>query len=145
MNLFLIFDWVIPFLHLSTFPQTDNSLAPTPRKLRPELKALESSRSFHRIMTSSKKRFPHYWPVNSPHKGQWRVVLIFCFYLRLNKRLGNNRDAGDLRRHRAHYDVTLMGRGIPNRNIIKYVLITGNPKHVPFLLTWINFDKSMVM
>ena len=29
------------------------------------------------------------------------------FDLRLNKRL-SNRDAGDLRRHRAHYDVTLM-------------------------------------
>ena len=30
------------------------------------------------------------------------------FDLRLNKRLFNNRDAGDLRRHRAHYDVTIM-------------------------------------
>ena len=30
------------------------------------------------------------------------------FYLRPNKRLGNNREAGDLRRHRAHYDVNVM-------------------------------------
>ena len=30
------------------------------------------------------------------------------FDLRLNKRLGNNRDASDLRRHRAHYGVTIM-------------------------------------
>ena len=31
------------------------------------------------------------------------------FYdLRLKKRLSNNPDAGDLRRHRAHYDVTVM-------------------------------------
>ena len=29
------------------------------------------------------------------------------FDLRLNKRIRNNRDAGDLRRHRAHYDVTV--------------------------------------
>ena len=29
-------------------------------------------------------------------------------YLRLNKRLSNSRDAGDSRRHRAHYDVTVM-------------------------------------
>ena len=30
------------------------------------------------------------------------------FDLSLNKRLGKNREAGDLRRHRAHYDVTAM-------------------------------------
>ena len=28
----------------------------------------------------------HRWPVNSPHKGQWRRALMF-FYLRLNKQL----------------------------------------------------------
>ena len=32
---------------------------------------------------------------------------LWCFDLRLNKRL-NNREAGDLRRYRAHYDVTVM-------------------------------------
>ena len=30
------------------------------------------------------------------------------FDLRLNKRLTNNRDTGDLRRQRAHYDVIVM-------------------------------------
>ena len=30
------------------------------------------------------------------------------FDLRLNKRLSNNREAGDLRRYRAHYDVIIM-------------------------------------
>ena len=30
------------------------------------------------------------------------------FDLRLNKRLSNNRGAGDLKHHRAHYDVTVM-------------------------------------
>ena len=29
----------------------------------------------------------HRWPVNSPHKGQWRGAFMFFFYLRLNKRL----------------------------------------------------------
>ena len=61
------------------------------------------------MMTSSMETFPHYWPfvrgihwspVNSPHKGQWRWVWT------------DNRDAGDLRRNRAHYDVTVM-RGHP--------------------------------
>ena len=30
------------------------------------------------------------------------------FDMRLNKRLSKNRDAGDLRRHLAHYDVIVM-------------------------------------
>ena len=45
--------------------------------------------------------------VDSPHKGQWRGALMF-FYLRPNTRSANTRDAGDLRRHPVHYDVTLM-------------------------------------
>ena len=65
------------------------------------------------------KHFPRYWPfvrgihrspVNSPHKGQWRGVLMFsliCLWLNGWK---NNREAGDLRRHRAHYDVFIWWR-----------------------------------
>ena len=51
-------------------------------------------------------RVIHRWPVNSPHKGQWHGALMF--FLRLNKRWVNNREAGDLRRYRAHCDVTVM-------------------------------------
>ena len=63
------------------------------------------------------KHFPRYWPfvrgihrspVNSPHKGQWRGALMFtliCVWI--NGRV-NNREAGDLRRYCAHYDVTVM-------------------------------------
>ena len=36
-----------------------------------------------------------------------RSIDVF-FDLHLNKRLGNNREAGDLKRYRAHYDVILM-------------------------------------
>ena len=36
--------------------------------------------------------------------------LWFFFDLRLNKRWVNNREVGDLRRHRAHYDVTVMSQ-----------------------------------
>ena len=43
-------------------------------------------------------------PVNSPHKGQWRGALAFSIiYARINDWV-NNREAGDLRGHRAHYD-----------------------------------------
>ena len=43
----------------------------------------------------------HRWPVNSPHKGQWRRALMIHGWV-------NNRESGDLRRHRAHYDVIAM-------------------------------------
>ena len=49
-----------------------------------------------------------WWPVNSPHKGQWRVALMFSLICTCTTGWTNNRDAGDLRRHRALYDVTEM-------------------------------------
>ena len=46
--------------------------------------------------------------LNSPHKGQWRGALMFSLiWARINGWV-NNGEAGDLRRHRAHYDVTVM-------------------------------------
>ena len=63
------------------------------------------------------KHFPCYWPfvrgihrspVNSPHKGQWRGALMFSLICTRIKGWVNNGEAGDLRRHRAHYDVTVM-------------------------------------
>ena len=62
------------------------------------------------------KHFPRYWPfvrgihrspVNSPHKGQWRGALMFSLiYVWING--WANIKAGDVRRYRAHYDVTVM-------------------------------------
>ena len=63
------------------------------------------------------KHFPYYWPfvrgihwssVNSPHKGQWRGVLMFSLICAWINGWVNNGEAGDLRRHRAHYDVIVM-------------------------------------
>ena len=48
------------------------------------------------------------WPVNSPHKGQWRRALMFSKICAWINGWVNNRDAGDLRRHRARYDVIVM-------------------------------------
>ena len=50
----------------------------------------------------------HRSPVNSPHKGKWRGALMFSLNCAWTNGWGNNRDAGDLRRNRAHYDVTLL-------------------------------------
>ena len=50
----------------------------------------------------------HRSPVNSPHKVQWRGALMFSLiYAQINDWV-SNREAGDLRRHRAHYDVIVM-------------------------------------
>ena len=64
------------------------------------------------------KHFPRYWsfvrgihrsPVNSPHKGQWRGALMFSLICVWINGWVNNREAVDLRRYPAHYDVTVMG------------------------------------
>ena len=47
-------------------------------------------------------------PVNSPHKDQWRGALMFSLICVVLKAWVNNRETGDLRRHRAHYDVIVM-------------------------------------
>ena len=66
------------------------------------------------------KHFPRYWPfvrgihrspVNSPHKGQRRGTLMFsliCVWINV---WVNTREADDLRRYGAHYDVIVMGDG----------------------------------
>ena len=50
----------------------------------------------------------HRSPVNFPHKGQWRGALMFSLIRAWLNGWVNNRQAGYLRRHRAHYDVTVM-------------------------------------
>ena len=69
------------------------------------------------------KLFPRYWPfvrgihrspVNSQHKGQWRGALMsssICVWI---NGWVNNRQAGDLRRYRAHYDVIVMQQTVPS-------------------------------
>ena len=65
------------------------------------------------------KYFPRYWPfvrgihrspVNSPHKGQWRWALMFSLICAWTNGWVNIREAGDLRRHWAHYDAIVMWR-----------------------------------
>ena len=43
-----------------------------------------------------------------PHKGQWRGALMFSLICAWIKDWVNNREAGDLRRLRGHYDVIVM-------------------------------------
>ena len=45
---------------------------------------------------------------NSPYKGQWRGALMFSLICTRINGWVNNGEAGDLRRYRANYDVTVM-------------------------------------
>ena len=63
------------------------------------------------------KHFPRHWPfvwgihrspVNSPHKDQWRGALMISLICAWTNGSTNNRNVGDLRRHRVHYDVSVM-------------------------------------
>ena len=67
------------------------------------------------------KSFPRYWPfvrgihrfpVNSPHKDQWRGTLMLSLICARINCWVNNREAADLRRHRAHYDVIVMEENV---------------------------------
>ena len=53
----------------------------------------------------------HRSPVNSRHKGQWRGALMFSLICAWMNGYANNREAGDLRRHHAHYGVIVMVNG----------------------------------
>ena len=67
----------------------------------------------------------HRWPVISPHKGLWRGALTFSLICAWTCGLTNHRDASDLRRHYAHYNVTVMESTIYHklRHINAFILI----------------------
>ena len=57
------------------------------------------------------RHFPCYWPFVrgiSPRKDQWRGTLMFPLICAWIHGCANIREAGDSRRHRAHFDVTVM-------------------------------------
>ena len=49
----------------------------------------------------------HWSPMISPHKDQWRGALMLSLICAWTNGSANNRGVGDLRHHRAHYDVTM--------------------------------------
>ena len=61
----------------------------------------------------------HRSPVNSPYKSQWRGALMLSLICVWTNGWVNNRDAGDMRRYRAHYDVTVMELDEHERCVLK--------------------------
>ena len=60
-------------------------------------------------------------PGEFPHKGQWRGALMFSLICTWTNSRVNNREAGDLRQHRAHYDFTVMESSIFLSKILRSV------------------------
>ena len=69
-------------------------------------------------------------PVNSPHKGQSRGVLINGWV--------NNREAGDLRRQRANYDVVVVHNNSALVQVKAWCLTDNNPLAVPMMTNFID-------
>ena len=68
----------------------------------------------------------HRWLVNSPHKGQWRGTLMFSLICSWINGWVNNGEAGDLRRHHAHHNVTVMIKQFPSLRIDSISLLVVN-------------------
>ena len=73
------------------------------------------------------KHFPRYWPTvrgihRSPHKGQWHGALMFSFIFAWLNGWVSNGEAGDLRRHRAHYNAIVMMGWLFVRVVINIII-----------------------
>ena len=86
----------------------------------------------------------HRSPVNSPHKGQWRGALMFTLICARINGWVNNREAGDLRRYRAHYDVSVMGTSVPRMNLLRLnedaSILKRRPLH-DYVIKWKHFPR----
>ena len=79
------------------------------------------------------KRFLVIGPlVDSSHRGQWRRALMLSLICAWTNGWVNNRDSGDLRRHRAHYDVAEM---------YGFTCLWLIQAHVNTLSRWLMIDK----
>ena len=74
----------------------------------PTQRASNAENVFIYIEIWTHKSLPHRSPVNSPQKGQWRGALMFSLICVWINGWVNNREADDLRRYGAHYDVIVM-------------------------------------
>ena len=103
--------------------------------------------------------FPRYWtfvrgihqsPATSPHKGQWRGALVLSLICAWTNSWVNDRDTGDLWRHRAYYDVIVIrnylndsyeaqiARAVLSFANKEYLALRGNAKQFISLREWQN-------
>ena len=122
--LFWTTSWIILFLHPATETRRHNATS-SPiggahiHKINPVdvVLSLPCTSQRYIVMTSSNGNIFRVTGVckgnpsvtgGFPHKGQWRGAVMFSLNCAWKNGQTNNRDAGDLIRHRAHYDVTVI-------------------------------------
>ena len=107
---------IAPCVTWYSYPQEYICRSVTLLSWRKWCRGLHTDMNFHDDVIKS-KHFPRYWPfvrwihrspVNTPHKGQWRGALMFYLIYAWINGWVNHGEVGDLRRHRAHYDVNVM-------------------------------------
>ena len=98
-------------------------------KTKKKINCKEKWHSVGKMTFSRSKRSP----ANSPHKGQWRGALMFYLICAWTNGWINNRDARGLRRHRAHYDVTVM---------VGWIFNTKQTHHTSNL--WVRYGPSFL-
>ena len=73
-----------------------------------------------------------HWPsVNSPPKGHWRGALMFSLICAWTNDTANNGDADDLRRHRAHYDITVIPKNHAFESALLCLVILRHQEFLP--------------
>ena len=73
-----------------------------------------------------------------PHTGQWRRTLMFSMFCTWTNSWANNRDTGDLRRHRTHNDITAMVWHKPLKDEVgtKWLPFRGSLAFSSYFLDW---------
>ena len=147
-----IWDWLLKAFQSISFQQySDGSM--TWSRHRSQNRFLTHSPLYHDVVIRW-KHFPSYWPfvrgihrssVNSSHKGQWCGALMFSLICVWINGWVNNCEAGDLRCHRAYYDiiVIMMAATIHLVHHVNTQLqvgrtITLNHKKIQMFRYWIN-------
>ena len=85
-------------------------------------------------------------PVNSTHKDQWREALmssLICTWINV---WVNNAEAGDLRRHCAHYDVTVMLSSVTTDGCGQLTIVVSclRLSKVAVIVQWLCFSYSLL-
>ena len=83
-----------------------------------------------------------------PHKGQWCRALMFSLICAWIRGWVNNREAGDLRCHRTHYDVIVMAlTTVKHRTGAKLITVVSIYEKIDHVMTvmkfgdlWLNVD-----
>ena len=88
----------------------------------PFVRGVHRSRWIHRTKACPSSPLP----VNSPHKGQWRGALMFSLICARMNDWVNNREAGELRCHHGHYDVSVMYLFSSMHRLTSKLIITGS-------------------